>query len=321
MEDGNLLIFELVCDVLGEPAHHYDTKCQANWDCPVCSASKNMEDEGDGKHNLEVNYELGVYKCWACPDDARTHGTLYKLIKQYGNPKHLKMYELLRPAEKEVVKTVKAFEGLPPEFMLLETATRILPQVRAAYDYLNKRGLEDAIIHRYGLGVCIFGKYDGCIIVPSYGADGSCNYFVGRRYVPGRVKYKNPEADKYQIVFNEYLIDWSKPVWLVEGPFDHLVVDNSIPLLGKYLSEKLWNLLYEKAVTVVVALDPDAKDRQLNLYKQLNTGRLRGLVHYCDNDTASDFSDLNRDHGRQWLDEFRCRCLQQYSDFELSHAA
>ena len=84
------------------------------------------------------------------------------------------------------------------------------------------------------------------------------------------------------IIFNERLIDWEKPIFLVEGVFDHIVVPNSIPLLGKKISDKLFNDLYFKSKNfIIIALDPDAWNDTANIYQKLDAGRLYKKVLVC----------------------------------------
>ena len=74
------LIIEILEDFLGNHKKHYEAKGQISFDCPECAMEKGLM-EGDGKGNLEVNYDSGVYKCWACSETNGTHGTVRKLIK------------------------------------------------------------------------------------------------------------------------------------------------------------------------------------------------------------------------------------------------
>jgi hypothetical protein len=59
------------------------------------------------------------------------------------------------------------------------------------------------------------------------------------------MKYKNPEAQKEILIFNEYLINWDETIYLVEGAFDSIFIPNAIPMLGKFMSEHLFSVLYE----------------------------------------------------------------------------
>ena len=52
---------------LGEPRKHNDDTGQVAFDCPACSAEKGLV-EGDGKGNLEINYNRNIFHCWACSE-------------------------------------------------------------------------------------------------------------------------------------------------------------------------------------------------------------------------------------------------------------
>ena len=91
------LVVEILEDFLGRSHKHYEDKCQISFDCPVCSYHIKGLEKGDGKGNLEVNYNHHVYKCWACSEVYGTHGTINKLIRKYGNNSHLKQYRLVIP--------------------------------------------------------------------------------------------------------------------------------------------------------------------------------------------------------------------------------
>ena len=56
-------------------------------------------------------------------------------------------------------------------------------------------------------------------------------------------------------------------------------VSNAIPVLGKKVSDKLWNRLYDNAKkNIIICLDGDAwKDAQ-NLYRKLDGGKLTGRI-------------------------------------------
>ena len=117
-------IIEILEDILGESRQHNEYKGQISFDCPTCSYDLKGLDHGDGKGNLELNYIREVYKCWACGETNETHGSLFKLIKKYGTPKHLKNYILLRP-ESSDTSIIRIYDPvkLPPEFILLNSAS------------------------------------------------------------------------------------------------------------------------------------------------------------------------------------------------------
>ena len=195
---------EILEDFLGESRKHYENKSQISFDCPVCSTLKGLE-SGDGKGNLEVNYFHHVYKCWACSETSGTHGTINKLIRKYGNRTHLKQYKLVIPPDRKRIKNEieHTIDGLPREFTPLSIPRKDF-DYNKAITYLSKRNINDDIIKKYNIGYAVNGDYRGRIIFPSYDESGEINYYLGRSYDKyTKLKYKNPEVSKMDIIFNE----------------------------------------------------------------------------------------------------------------------
>jgi DNA primase len=291
-----LPIIEILEEILGEPHMHNDYKCQISFDCPVCSYDLKGLDEGDGKGNLEVNYRFGVYKCWACGETNNTHGNIYKLIKKYGTQRHLKKYELLRPDEVEEFRKVTKVARLPKEFISLNnvsTGLKLTHYYRQAANYLKSRNVTDEMIVRYNIGFAYDGLFANRIIIPSYDSDMKLNYFIARSYLSKtKLKYKNPDVRKEIIIFNEHLLNWEETIYIVEGAFDSIFVPNSIPLLGKVMSDYVFTKVYENAKKVVVLLDGDAWNDAQRIYDKLNGGNLFGKVWVVRLPDDKDIADL-----------------------------
>jgi DNA primase len=267
-------VVEIMSEFLGEPKKVYENRSQILWDCPVC-------DDGRNKGNLEVNVEKSVYHCWSCGETEGTHGTVGKLFDKFGNRKLKKLYNILRPDETEkVIKVKKTKVVLPDSFTLFKDSHPVYPVRKQAYNYLKSRGINDEIIERFGIGFCDKGSHMGRIIIPSYNAKGDLNYYVGRSWdVNSRAKYRNPEAEKDQIIFWENLIDWNKDIYLVEGAFDGMFLNNPVVMLGKHMSELLFETIYNNAKgDVIICLDGDAWNNAVKLYHELNGGELWGRV-------------------------------------------
>jgi hypothetical protein len=108
-----------------------------------------------------------------------------------------------------------------------------------------------------------------------------------------RAKYKNPKEEKDKIIFWENLIDWKKDIFLVEGAFDGLFLDNSIPMLGKHMSELLFETIHNKAKgQVTICLDADAWTNAVKLYHELNGGDLWGKIKLIKLPEETDIADL-----------------------------
>jgi DNA primase len=285
--DENEALVELLEEVLGDHGLHYPNRGQISFNCPVCDDDRN-------KHNLEVNYIDNVFKCWSCGDSEGTHGPLGKLFDKYGNKKQKKLYNVLKP--ETVVKREKPKKQLklPDGFTLFKDSSPIYPVRRQAMNYLKSRGITDEMIEKYQIGFCDKGDHSGRIVIPSYNTKGELNYYIARSWNPmSRAKYKNPESEKDKIIFWENLIDWNKDIYLVEGAFDGLFVNNSIPMLGKHMSELLFETIYTKAKgDIIICLDADAWQNAIKLYHELSGGDLWGRIKLVKLPDDKDIADL-----------------------------
>jgi DNA primase len=242
------LVLDLIENIFGEPKSVNEYSGQVSVDCPVCSYEIKGLSKGDGKGNLEINYIEHIYKCWACAETHDTHGHLGKLIQQFGSKKDKKTYNLIRPDKVEKKKKEFKELELPKEYKKFEEIHPLHLPRKEALNYLKKRGITQETIDKYQIGICMEGDYAGRIIIPSFNKKGELNFFVSRSWNQrSKLKYKNPEASKDFLIFNESLIDWKKDIYLVEGVFDSFFLDNSIALLGKYVNDNLWEMLYTKA--------------------------------------------------------------------------
>ena len=280
-------IVEIISEFLGEPKKVYENTSQVSWNCPVC-------DEGGNKGNLEVNIEKSLFHCWSCGDYEGTHGSLGKLFDKFGNKKQKKLYQILKPETIVKRERKKKTLKLPDRFTQFKDSSKVYPIRRQAMNYLNSRGITDDMIERYGIGFCDNGDHAGRIVIPSYNKKGELNYYIARSWDPmSRAKYKNPEAEKDKIIFWENLIDWNKDIFLVERAFDGLFLDNVIPMLGKHMSELLFETIYMNAKSnVIICLDADAWQNAVKLYHELNGGELWGRIKLVKLPDNKDIADL-----------------------------
>jgi DNA primase len=287
MSDDSEILVELLREVLGDEHLHYQSKGQISFNCPVC-------DEGRNKGNFEINYFSHVYKCWSCSDENGTHGPLGKLFDKFGNKKQKKVYRVLQPEEYKPKEVRKPKVQLPENFKLFKDCNPKYPIKLQAYNYLKNRGVTDEMIEKFGIGFCDKGSHFGRIIIPSYDKDGELNYYIGRSWdVNSRAKYRNPEAEKEKIIFWENLIDWEKDIYLVEGAFDGMFLDNPVVMLGKHISELLFDTIYNNAKgDVIICIDGDAWTNAVKLYHELNGGELWGRVKILKLPKDKDVCDL-----------------------------
>jgi DNA primase len=285
MEEFEVYV-ELLSEFLGEPKKVYESKGQLSFNCLECDDDRN-------KGNLEVSLEKEAFHCWSCG----ISGTLTKLFEQYANKKQIKNFKLLRPDHKVHKKKEKKKIQLPEGYVQFKDSNPIYPPHREALNYLRNRGITDDIIEKYQIGYTMTGDKAGRIIVPSYNINGELNYYIARSWNPmNKMKYMNPEAEKEKIIFDEHLIDWEQDIYLVEGVFDAFFLKNSIPLLGKYISELLFSKIYEYSKgNIIVCLDGDAWKDALKLYRELNGGILHGRIKLVKLPPDKDVCDLKGD--------------------------
>ncbi len=305
MEEKHTLLYGIIEDILGKPRKKNRHREQYGFDCPVCSAEKGMYD-GDGKGNLEVSLRKGAYHCWACGGTHGTHGSIKKLILKFGTKRHIKKLKHLgidieefttKKPEQNVIEDIT----LPEYFVSFKDGESRSLEYKQAWNYLTKvRKIDEETIFKYKMGFTTDGKYNGRIIIPSYDVDDKLNYWVGRTYIKQKPKYMNPDSDKEAIIFNECCVDWDSTIYLVEGPFDHIVVHNSIPILGKEISDKLMQSLMSKSTdNIVILLDADGWKDAKELYVKLNVGSLHGRVKIVKLDGDYDIAKINEDYGRE----------------------
>lgn len=290
-------VVNVLNEIFGRNKNHNEYSGQISYDCPVCSFDIKGLDHLDGKGNLEINYKIGVYKCWSCGETHNTKGFLRYLIKKHGNSRQLKQFDLFSPEydgtiEKKHYDIIK----LPKEYISFTNCSngiKLTHHYRRAMNYLKSRNITDDIIKANHIGFCYEGEYQNRIIIPSYDEEFNLNYFIARSYEKWtKMKYKNPKAEKEIIIWNEHLIDWKNRIYLVEGVFDSIFLQNSIPMLGKVISEHLLSKLYENAKEIVIVLDGDAYNDAEKLYEKLNCGKLFNKIWLIKLPFDKDIADL-----------------------------
>lgn len=293
---------ELLDSFLGKSKNELSETFQLEYSCPRC---RDIHGKGeDRKFNLSLNISKNLFQCWkCCSHDDNMHGSIKKLIKLYGNEdiyneykntiyslRQSKLFELNFNKEDfnidNNLNNVNKDVELPLSFVPFDEKDW---SNKKALGYLNARNIGWDIIKKYNIG---YTKYDennkqasSRIIIPSYNMYNELDYWTGRDYTsyPNRQKYFNPKVERKNLIFNQGKINWDADITLVEGPFDHIVVPNSIPLLGKVLKEDfvLYQTILEKCNSNInIFLDEDAYNDVIKIYSLLNHGRLYGKIRY-----------------------------------------
>lgn len=302
MVDGREL-HEIIKNVFDDVKGLYKSS-QLQVNCPKCAE----RDGGvvDYKYNLEISTSLNrrVFKCWKC--EPQFSGTLGSLIRMYGSYIDYELYKSL--AGKYSDYTPSEDEGdflpvfLPGNFILFSDMDENNSEHMEAYKYmiLERKIPFDKLLD-FRIGFCTEGKYAKRIIIPSYDINGNVDYFVGRSYYKSKKPYDNPKHNKKNLIFNEKFINYDSLIFLVEGVFEMLTLPNAIPLLGKQITERLYFKLKERRPNIIVALDPDAKKDEFEIYNLLKNayGNDSNRVRVLGLKGDLDIDELNKKLGKE----------------------
>ena len=312
-------IYGILSSFLGESKQggYIDNVEQYQFNCPYCADDKGYI---DGKYNLEISFEILKFHCWSCGSS----GSLSKLIKRWGNREALKEYyeivkdlkasKLYEFSEKQITEKPETQLSLPKTFKKINLKTCTDKKLKT---YLKKRCIDQWTINKFNIGATTWNEEEKSwanrIIIPSYDDFGNLNFFVGRDFLEPqkkktdidsvstphstfvRPKYKNCDADKKEIVFQEKLIDWDSDIVLVEGALDCVYGPNTVSMLGKSLTQDnaLFSALVERAkAKIIVCLDNDTKEAEsLKICRLLDGTKLSGRIYWIQMDEYKDFGD------------------------------
>ena len=283
-------------DILAQHLGHYKTMAGANhyFECPACHHHN---------HKLTVNVEKSVWNCFHCGIKGKSFMFLLQVAGVSNNKQYRKIFneDVKRNIEdwedvfgKEVVKEKKLSlpKGYENLFRNIEKAF-----YKPAVVYLLKRGLGKEDILKYDL---YYSVSDQRVLFPSYDREHNLNYYVARSIQPfENYKYKNATASKREVIFNEHLIEWDKPLYVVEGIFDAILSrKNAVPILGSNVGRGslLFKRLLQNHTEVIIALDADAKKK---MFKMINE-----LVKYNIPVTYVDWKSEERDIAEMGSDKF-----------------
>jgi len=247
--------------------------------CPFCNHKK---------PKLEINFNTNdkgenPWECWVCETRGRTIRSLLKQLKISG-PQAQEVLQYIKKGEQVEYQIEKAIE-LPKEFQPLYLA----PTTSFSAEFSDR------------------------IIIPSYDQNNQLNFYVARSFNRSYAKYKNPEASKDIIVF-ENLINWNQPIIICEGVFDAMAIRrNAIPILGKNISKSLLKkIVSSKVKEIYIALDRDALKKAVKFCEQfISMGKKVYLVDMDEKDPSEMGFQLFTNH-IQDAEELDLSSLLQY---------
>ena len=310
------LVVNIIENFLGSPKTNKDSDTRTQWEfnCP----SKTCRQDHN-KFNLTYKSSKKIFNCWKC----KYRGIVFRLVRDYGSKDDLSRLKLVLPEYNIQSFSVFKKSEIDYDLIVCDLPAGYLPLNRdrqsglykLAFNYTtNKRKITTAQIDKYKIGYTEVGPRKFRIIIPSFNSSGKINYFEARAYLDGsKMPYYKPDSsttkgviscpgpDKQDIIFNEKFINWDLPVYLVEGVFDALRIQNSIPMLGKVPSELLLSKLLKNNSTVIICLDSDALRDGIDIYKMLYSLGLN--VFFVDLKGNKDISKIYEDGGQEKLND------------------
>ena len=265
------------------------------------------------KPKLQINVQNQNWHCWVSNQGGRN---LFQLFKKVGATKD--QYDELVELVDDLPRYVKSNDKpnivkLPDEYKPLWNGGDSIVK-KHALNYLEKRGITKKDILKYNIGYCDDGLYSNRIIIPSYDEDGQLNFFVGRDFYNGKMKYRNSTTSKDIIGFDLF-INWDEPIILCEGVFDAMAFKrNAIPLFGKTVMNKLKKKIIESRVkTIYLGLDGDAIEDTVKLSDEfISNGIDVKMIKFTEKDPSeTGFSELvyliNRTNNTKFSDLIRMK--------------
>ena len=252
--------------------------------CPFCQ-KKNGHRSQKKKFSLRFDQRDGQvkWKCWVADCSIKGAGTKKLLGYDHKVQKKINIDKLSRKFILNMLQNRKdeveqVICELPDDFeYLISDKDNYFKQ--RCIKYLEHRGISDHYIEMYKIG---YSQKMRRIVFPSYDNNYKMNFWTARTINP-KTNRKYQHAKGYNsgyMVFNEFFINWSLPVIIVEGVFDWLNCCNAVPLLGGSLTRdsRLYRLLKQYNPKTILRLDNDALRGRNKLFDLLSGIGLRTYI-------------------------------------------
>ena len=211
-----------------------------NFRCPICGDSKKHKNKARGYfYQVKTNTNFKCHNCGASL-------SLNNFLKQIDSTLH-KQYTLEK--FKEGHAGGRNFVVEEPKFEFKQPVFRkgldlpMASDVTVAKEYLEKRKLDPSKFYftnkfkqwtnTQKKTFDTIGRDESRIIIPMYDENRNLIGFQGRSLGPNSVKYItvmiNDDAPK---IYGLDTIETEKPIYILEGPFDSTLVENSVAMCG-----------------------------------------------------------------------------------------
>tara|TARA_R100000388_G_scaffold22665_1_gene17244 strand:- start:52 stop:1023 length:972 start_codon:yes stop_codon:yes gene_type:complete len=247
-----------------------------NFRCPICGDSQKHKNKARGYiYPLKADMNFKCHNCGA----SSTFNNFLKTI----DPTLHKQYVMEKFKERNVGKgsiiPEPKFEFKKPVFRKKLDLPKA-SDIKTAKEYLEKRKLDPSKfyftykfkewVNTHKQTFDTIGRDEPRIIIPLHDTEKNLIGFQGRSLVPNSVKYitvmLNEEAPK---IYGLDKVKTEKPIYILEGPFDSTLVENSVAMCGSDLDIRTFGWCY-----YIWVFDNEPRNREIveRISKTINRG-------------------------------------------------
>lgn len=265
-------------------------------ECPNCGI-------GTDKKKLSICLDTWIYHCWVCSIKGKTP---YKLIKDHISEDLAKVFLKEfgeEQSNEENTNESGNYVNFPSKFNMLASVNKniIDPDIRDCLIYLKKRGVTEEQLWKHKIGYFSSNSLSRRVVFPSFDNNQKLNFYVTRAIDDNAfIKYRNSNAKKTEIIFDEIRLDWNKELIIVEGVFDMIKCpDNTTCLLGSSLNKEhaLFQKIIKNKTPILLGLDSDMKQKTFKIAKILSSYDIQ--VRIFQHEGSKDIGDLDKELVRQ----------------------
>jgi hypothetical protein len=223
-----------------------------NFRCVICGDSKTKKNKARG-YIYKVESQINV-RCHNCNYSANL-GNFIKQINENLHTEYIFEKYKDKPPLHPVVSPDSAVVKAPVVINnILNNATRLdkLPKDHPAIRYVLKRAIPENLLYlfyytshvkkfinkaRPGTFKSVYGDYPR-LIIPYYNRNHECFMFQARAFSREEPKYISIKISEEEKIYGLDRIDFSKRIYMVEGPIDSIFLPNALAASGSSFDSK-----------------------------------------------------------------------------------
>ena len=273
--------------------------------CPYCGDSQKSEMKTRGYFHLSTDQSYYIYKCHNCG----FYTSFVKFLKSQ-DPFLFQEYKLENLKEtNQINSTQTVYKSKPVEFNnkpkrkvkeLPMTKMEDLKECHKAVQYLNSRKINDKYRCRFSYTedfkrlIELISpdkskrlKSEERIVIPFFNRQNKITHIQGRALNDDTLRYITVSLSQGSKVYGLDRIDNTKPVYVVEGIFDSLFLENCVAMTGSDLNtEDLQDC------ELVFLFDNEPRNRQIVQKVEKIIGIGHSIVLFDDTFKGKDINDM-----------------------------